>query len=78
MSEEKNVGRVDSVIRIALGVVCIGLIGYHFLVEAILPVYGIIIVVIILIPFFLKTGVTKVCPIMKAMNVSTRGKEEKE
>ncbi len=75
MHEVKNVGHSDSIIRIILGVLCVGLIGYHFLVESILPVYNIIIV-IILIPYFLKTGTTKVCPIMKAMDVSTVAKKE--
>ncbi|MDP1677227.1 MAG: DUF2892 domain-containing protein [Bacteroidota bacterium] len=75
MSEEKNVGQVDSVIRIFLGVGCLGLVAYHFMSDAILPMVGLI-VVIILIPFFLKTGLTKVCPIMKAMNVSTLKKEK--
>ncbi|MBI2430224.1 MAG: DUF2892 domain-containing protein [Ignavibacteriales bacterium] len=70
MPEEKNVGHMDSVVRIILGIVCAGLVAYHFILEAILPLYGLI-PVIILIPFFLKTGLTKVCPVMKAMNVST-------
>ena len=75
MPEHKNVGQVDSVIRIILGFVCIGLVAYHFLADAILPLYALI-PVLILIPYFLKTGFTKVCPIMKAMNVSTAEKQE--
>lgn len=75
MSEEKNVGQLDSIVRIMLGIVCTGLTAYYFLVEEILSIY-ILIIVIILIPFFLKTGTTKVCPIMKAMNISTVKKEE--
>ena len=70
MADEQNVGALDSIIRIILGVVSVGLLGYHFLSESILPIYGLI-AVIIFIPFFLKTGITKVCPIMKAMGVST-------
>ncbi len=77
MSQEKNVGRIDSAVRIILGIVCIGLVAYHIIVESILPIYALI-VVLILIPFFLKTGATKVCPIMKAMNVSTIEKEDKK
>ena len=73
MEEIKNVGTVDSIIRIILGVVCVGLVGYQFLVDAILPLF-VLILVVILIAFFLKTGVTRVCPIMKAMNVSTNKK----
>ena len=76
MSEEKNVGSLDSIIRIFLGIVCVGLVLYHFIFNAILPIYALIIV-LILIPFFLKTGLTKVCPIMKAMNVSTINKDNK-
>ena len=76
MAEEKNVGSLDSVIRIILGISCIGLIAYHFIIVSILPIYALI-VVIILIPFFLKTGITKVCPIMKAMKVSTIKKDNK-
>jgi hypothetical protein len=74
MPDVKNVGHADSIIRLALGVVCIGLVAYHFISEPILPIYGLI-PVLILIPYFLKTGYTKVCPIMKAMNVSTAKKE---
>jgi hypothetical protein len=70
MSETKNVGQLDSVIRVILGLVCVGLVAYHFLLEAILPIYALI-PVIILIPYFLKTAYTKVCPIMKSLNVST-------
>lgn len=73
MPEEKNVGQADSVIRIILGLVCLGLVAYHFIREPILPIYGLI-PVVILIPYFLKTGLTKVCPIMKAMNISTTKK----
>jgi hypothetical protein len=70
MAEEKNVGQLDSIVRIILGIGCVGLVGYHFIAEAILPMYALI-PVIILIPFFLKTGITKICPVMKAMNIST-------
>ena len=75
MPEHKNVGQVDSIIRIILGLACLGLVAYHFLVDPILPIY-VLIAVLILIPYFLKTGFTKVCPIMKAMNVSTAKKED--
>ena len=75
MPEEKNVGQVDSIVRIILGFVCVGLVAYHFIRDAILPIYGLI-PVIILIPYFLKTGYTKACPIMKAMNVSTIKKDK--
>ena len=73
MPEHKNVGQVDSIIRIVLGFACLGLVAYHFLADPILPIYGLI-PVLILIPYFLKTGFTKVCPIMKAMNVATADK----
>lgn len=75
MSDEKNVGSIDGVIRIVLGIICLGLIAYHFIIESILPIYAIILL-IILIPFFFKTGTTKICPIMKAMNLSTLKKED--
>lgn len=70
--QEINVGHLDSVIRIVLGVICLGLIGYHFFSKRFLPIY-LLVPVIILVPFFLKTGITKVCPIMKAMHISTKG-----
>lgn len=76
MVEEKNVGSLDSVIRIIFGIICVGLIAYYFIIDSILPIYALILI-IILIPFFLKTGITKVCPIMKAMNVSTTKKDNK-
>lgn len=76
MVEEKNVGSLDSVIRIIFGIICVGLIAYYFIIDSILPIYALILV-IILIPFFLKTGITKVCPIMKAMNISTTKKDNK-
>jgi hypothetical protein len=71
--QEINVGHLDSVIRIILGVVCLGLIGYYFFGKRFMPIY-LLIPVIILVPFFLKTGITKVCPIMKAAHISTTGK----
>ncbi len=74
MKEKQNVGSADQVIRIILGFVCVGLLVYHFAVDAFLPLYALI-PVIILVPFFLKTGYTKVCPVMKALNVSTAGKD---
>jgi hypothetical protein len=70
MEGSHNVGVLDSRIRIVLGIVCVGLVGYHFLVARILPLYGVL-AVIVLIAYFLKTGVTRQCPIMKAMDVST-------
>jgi len=70
MAEEKNVGGLDSIIRIILGLICLGLVVYNFAGSKILPIY-LLIPVIILIPFFLKTGITKVCPIMKALKIST-------
>jgi len=74
MPEMKNVGHVDSIIRIFLGVVCLVLVAYHFLGDSFLSIYSLI-PLIILIPYFLKTGITRACPIMKAMNVSTVKKE---
>jgi len=73
MSEEINVGKIDSVIRIILGFGIVGLVALHFIGDGMLPIYGLI-PVFILIPYFLKTGFTRVCPIMKALNVSTVGK----
>lgn len=70
MSELHNVGRADRAMRITLGVACLALVAYDFIVDPILPIYGLIIAVV-LIAFFLKTGFTRVCPIMKAMNMST-------
>ena len=72
MAQEINVGQMDSIIRIILGIICIALVAYHFLGNRILPIY-LLIPVVILIPFFLKTGITKVCPIMKAMHISSNG-----
>jgi uncharacterized membrane protein YeiB len=74
MAPEINVGQADRVIRIILGLVCVGLVAYHFLREPILPIYAII-GLVILIAYFLKTGYTRVCPIMKSMNVSTTKKQ---
>ncbi|NQV42499.1 MAG: DUF2892 domain-containing protein [Candidatus Marinimicrobia bacterium] len=68
--EQRNVGQADSFIRIILGVIALGSIIYHFVGDGLFPIY-ILVVVIILVPFFLKTGLTKVCPIMKSMGVST-------
>ena len=70
MSELKNVGQLDNIIRIILGFGCVGLVAIHFSGDGILPIYGLI-PVLILIPYLLKTGFTRVCPIMKAMNIST-------
>jgi len=74
MAEVINVGHADGVIRIILGVACLTLVAYHFLFDPILSIYTLI-PLIILIPYFLKTGITRACPIMKAMDVST-SKEE--
>ncbi len=68
--EQRNVGQIDSIIRIILGVIALGSVIYHFVGDGLFPVY-ILVVVIVLVPFFLKTGLTKVCPIMKSMGVST-------
>ncbi len=68
--EQRNVGQIDSIIRIILGVIALGSVIYHFVGNGLFPVY-ILVVVIVLVPFFLKTGLTKVCPIMKSMGVST-------
>lgn len=70
--QEINVGHIDSVIRIVLGLICLGLIAYHFFRKRFLRVY-LMIPIVVLVPFFLKTGITKVCPIMKAMHISTTG-----
>ncbi|WP_456462305.1 YgaP family membrane protein [Reichenbachiella sp.] len=67
----QNVGKIDSMIRIILGICCIVAIVYNYTVETILPLYGVILVAI-LIPLFLKTGITKFCPIMKGLGVSTK------
>lgn len=65
---------MDSMVRIILGLVFLGILAYHFIGDPILPIYGLILIVI-LIAYFLKTGLTKVCPIMKAMNISTTKKQ---
>ena len=70
MPHEINVGRLDRIIRITLGILCVGLIGYHFGFKRFLPIY-LLVPVVILIPFFLKTALTRLCPIMKAMNISS-------
>lgn len=67
----QNVGKIDSFIRIILGISCVVAIVYNYAVETILPLYGVIILAI-LIPLFLKTGFTKFCPIMKGWGVSTK------
>jgi hypothetical protein len=72
MTAPQNVGVLDSRIRILLGIACVGALGYHFLVARILPLYALI-PVVIGVPFFLKTGITRVCPIMKAVGISTNG-----
>jgi len=74
MSVEHNVGRVDSIIRISLGFACLGLVAYHFILDPILSIY-VLIPLIILTAYFLKTGFTRVCPIMKSMNISTTTKQ---
>lgn len=70
MPDEKNVGQLDSSIRIILGFGIVILVAYHFIGDGILPLWGLI-PLLILIPFFLKTGFTKICPVMKALNIST-------
>lgn len=72
MAEQHNVGILDSRIRIALGLGCVGLLGYHFIVARVLPLYALI-PVVVLVPFFLKTGATRICPVMKALGISTNG-----
>ena len=68
--EQRNVGQLDSIIRIILGALALGSVVYHFVGDGLFPIY-LLVVVIILVPFFLKTGLTKVCPIRKAIGVST-------
>ena len=74
MAEVINVGHADGVMRIILGVACLTLVAYHFLGDSFLSIYTLI-PLIVLIPYFLKTGITRSCPIMKAMDVSTVKKE---
>jgi len=73
MQPEINVGQPDRIIRIVLGLVFVTLVAYHFLREPILPIYALI-GLVILIAYFLKTGYTRICPIMKSLNVSTTKK----
>jgi len=75
MSEKINVGQVDSLIRKILGFGIVGLVIFHFIGDGFLSIF-ILIPLLILIPFFLKTGFTKVCPIMKALNLSSVKKIE--
>lgn len=70
MAEEKNVGSFDAILRILLGLACLSSVIYHFAFEEIMALYALI-PVIILIPFFLKTGLTRFCPIMKSLNLKT-------
>ncbi len=72
MAEHQNVGVLDSRIRILLGIACVGLLVYHFAIARLMPIY-VLVVVVVGVPFFLKTGRTRVCPVMKAMNISTAG-----
>ncbi len=74
MPEIINVGHADRILRIVLGTACLGLVAYHFLVDSFLSIFTLI-PLILLIPYFLKTGITRACPIMKAMDVSTVKKE---
>jgi len=68
--EARNVGQIDSIIRIILGVIALGSVVYHFVGDGLFPIY-VLVIVVVLVPFFLKTGLTKVCPIMRALGVST-------
>ncbi len=71
MAEDKNVGAMDSIIRIVLGFVCLGLVVYNYAISEIMPLVSVI-GTGVLILLFLKTGITKVCPILKALGISTR------
>jgi len=73
MAEQQNVGRLDSVIRIILGIACLAAMVYYFVAEDAFAWY-LLIPLVVLVPFFLKTGATRVCPVMKAMGVSTMPK----
>ena len=48
MSELKNVGQLDSIIRIILGFGCVGLVAIHFIVAGILTISGLIPVLILI------------------------------
>lgn len=63
MENTINVSRIDQIIRLLLGFTDLALIIYHFFIEELFTVYALI-PLIILIPFFLKTGITRYCPIM--------------
>lgn len=67
----QNVGKIDSIIRVILGISCVVAIVYNYAVETILPLYGVIIIAV-LIPLSFKTGFTKFCPIMKGLGISTK------
>lgn len=69
--KKENVGSIDRVIRFILGVLCVAALVYHFFISAFLPIYGIVIV-IVLIPLFLKTSLTGECPIYTGFKISTK------
>ena len=48
--EQRNVGQLDSIIRIILGALALGSVVYHFVGDGLFPIY-LLVVVIILVPF---------------------------
>lgn len=70
MGNETNVGKLDQIIRIILGLITLGTIIYWATVEPIFH-WGFLIPLVILVPFFLKTGITRICPVMKSLGIST-------
>lgn len=68
--ENRNMGRVDRVVRVIVGVV--------FALVIIWQVFGNLtnMVFFALTTFFLYTGLTATCPIYKKFGISTRKREE--
>ncbi len=72
MSQNKSVGLLDAAVRVVLGGLCVAVLVYNFAIERLMPIYAAI-PVFILVPLFFKTGLTRSCPIMESLGVSTAG-----
>jgi hypothetical protein len=68
----KNVGKLDTIVRLILGIALIAAYLLHFIqgtVAIILAIFGLVLIL---------TGTTGFCPLYLPFNINTNSKEEKE
>ena len=69
----KNVGSIDSAIRIILGIAGLAAVVYNYVAEPIMPTISVIGTAVLSLVFLI-TGYKKMCPIFKGLGISSAKK----